>query len=54
MKKGKELQNGYSDLLQNCRVGRSCCANHFYPMSDLGDFQKNEDFSFSDNNLNIK
>ncbi len=23
-------------------------------ISDLGDFQKNEDFSFSENNLNIK
>jgi hypothetical protein len=22
--------------------------------SDMGDFQKNEDFSFSENNLNIK
>jgi hypothetical protein len=31
-KKGQLLQNGYSDLLKNCRVGRSwhahvCCLN---------------------------
>jgi hypothetical protein len=31
MKKGKYLQNGYWNLLQNCRVGRSWCADHFYP-----------------------
>jgi hypothetical protein len=33
MKKGQQLQNGYWDLLQNCRVDRSwhaeyvCCLN---------------------------
>ena len=35
MKKGQYLQDGYSDLLQNCRVGRSGCADHFDPMSDF-------------------
>jgi hypothetical protein len=28
MKKGQLLQNGYSDLLKNCRVGRSWYAEH--------------------------
>jgi hypothetical protein len=28
MKKGQLLQNGYSDLLKNCRVGRSWNAEH--------------------------
>jgi hypothetical protein len=27
-KKGQLLQNGYSDLLKNCRVGRSWHAEH--------------------------
>ena len=29
MKKGQELQDGYSDLIQNCRVGRSQHGAHF-------------------------
>ena len=29
MKKGQELQDGLSDLLQNCRVGRSRHGAHF-------------------------
>ena len=29
MKKGQELQDGYSDLLQNCRVGRTRQGAHF-------------------------
>ena len=29
MKKGQELQDGYSDLIQNCRVGRSRHGAHF-------------------------
>jgi len=29
MKKGQELPDGNSDLLQNRRVGISCCADHF-------------------------
>jgi hypothetical protein len=37
MKKGQLLQDGLSDLLQNCRVGRSCCADHFvtYQIFDI-------------------
>ena len=29
MKKGQQLQNGYWDLLKNCRVGRSRHGAHF-------------------------
>jgi hypothetical protein len=41
-------------IKENGQQSRKSLENGIYHSLYVGDFQKNEDFSFSENNLNIK